>query len=91
LLQPIAVGQVGLRLAAELSGAFVKFTSEMDRQRAGAPKRGEGWREVGQVDGDDAAVEIGVETAEDDSTALIIREQCSVGRRDRYSIRSGDC
>jgi len=34
LLEPIAVGQVGLRLDAELSGAFVKFTGEMRRQRA---------------------------------------------------------
>ena len=57
------MGQLGLRLDAELSGAFVKFTGEMHRQRAGAPKRGEGWGEAGQVDGDDALVEIGVESA----------------------------
>jgi hypothetical protein len=63
LLEPIAVGQLGLRLDAELSGAFVKFTGEMRRQRAGAPKRGEGWGEAGQVDGDDALVEKGVESA----------------------------
>jgi hypothetical protein len=35
----------------------------VDGQGAGVPKRGEGWFEVGKVDGDDAAVEVGVEAA----------------------------
>ena len=63
LPESVALGQVGLGLDAELAGALVKFPGEVDGQGAAASKRGEGWREVGQVDGDDAPVEVGVETA----------------------------
>jgi len=40
---------------------LVEFASEVDGQGAGVPKRGEAWFEVAKVDGDDAAVEVGVE------------------------------